>query len=265
MPRKVNVIILRAAGTNCDYETEYAFKFVGAKTDLVHINQLTRKEKALRNYQILVIPGGFTYGDDIASGKVLANELRCKLEDELLEFIDAGKLILGICNGFQVLVKARLLPALNGYGKLQEATLTFNDSGKFEDRWVYLKPVKESNCVFIKGLEENIYLPVAHGEGKFICRDENILKELSENGQIVFQYVDKDGNCAGYPWNPNGSGDNIAAICDPGGRIMGIMPHPERYVHPANHPRWTREGLKPAGDGVRIFENAVQYAAENLA
>ncbi|MEO0069986.1 MAG: phosphoribosylformylglycinamidine synthase subunit PurQ, partial [candidate division WOR-3 bacterium] len=146
MSKKVKVIILRAAGTNCDYETEFAFRLVGAQTDLVHINQLVRGEKNLQDYEILAIPGGFTYGDDVAAGKILANELRYKLEEELLKFIEAGKLIIGICNGFQVLVKACLLPALEGFSKTQEATLINNDSGKFEDRWVYLKPLAKNKC-----------------------------------------------------------------------------------------------------------------------
>jgi phosphoribosylformylglycinamidine synthase len=260
---KTKVIVLRAAGTNCDQETAFAFQKVGAKTELVHINQLVRGDKDLKDYHILAIPGGFTYGDDIASGKILANELKYKLEDDIRRFIAKGKLIIGICNGFQVLAKAGLLPNLNGDFQI-ETTLTLNDSARFEDRWVYLKKT-DSKCVWTKGLAGGIiYLPVAHGEGKFVARDENILKILDTEGLIVFKYTDKDGNPAGYPENPNGSAENIAGICDQTGRIFGLMPHPERHIQYTQHPRWTREGLKKEGDGLAIFRSGVDYAKKML-
>ncbi|MDD5449128.1 MAG: phosphoribosylformylglycinamidine synthase I [Candidatus Omnitrophica bacterium] len=277
------VVILRAAGTNCDRETAFAFEEVGAKTDSVHINQLVRGEKELNNYQILAIPGGFTYGDDIASGKLLANELRYKLEDEVKRFISSGKLIIGICNGFQVLVKAGLLPNLNS-GFQIEATLTLNNSARFEDRWVYLKRM-HSRCIWTKDLPDDIiYLPVAHGEGRFIARDETLLRLLDSEGLIAFKYSDKEGNSAGYPANPNGSIEDIAGICDQTGRIFGLMPHPERHIHYTQHPRWTRlrsfcdsenigfggqaslRGLRnlKEGDGLAIFRNGVIYAKKML-
>lgn len=255
------VIILRTAGTNCDVETKIAFESSGADAELVHINQLVRGERSFKDYQILAIPGGFTYGDDIASGKILANEIKFRLKDGIEEFVEEGKLVIGICNGFQVLVKAGLLPGLDK-GSI-EATLTFNDSGKFEDRWVYLKSqvcgLKSQVCIWTKNLPEIIYLPVAHGEGKFIPKDKSVLEKLKENGQIIFQYVDEKGVLKGYPYNPNGSVENIAGICDTTGRILGLMPHPERHILGTQHPRWTREGLKKEGDGLQIFRNGIEY------
>lgn len=260
---KTRVIVLRAAGTNCDKETAFAFEKVGAKTELVHINQLVSGEKEIKNYQILAIPGGFTYGDDIASGKILANELKYKLEDDIERFIRDGKLIIGICNGFQVLVKAGFLPNLSAKFDA-EATLTLNDSAKFEDRWVYLKKT-DSKCVWTKDLpKEMIYLPVAHGEGKFIARDQTILKLLDSEGLVALRYVDEKGRPGGYPVNPNGSSDHIAGICDQTGRIFGLMPHPERHIDYTQHPRWTRQKPSKEGDGLAIFRNGVNYAKKML-
>ncbi|ODS33489.1 MAG: phosphoribosylformylglycinamidine synthase I [Candidatus Scalindua rubra] len=255
-------IILRTAGTNCDYETKYALEKAGASVDLMHINQLLNEKGLLDLYQILVLPGGFTYGDDIAAGKVLANQLRHHLLDELIRFVDNGKLVIGICNGFQVLVKMGLLPRIDGTqaslnGYKQEFTLTYNDSNKFEDRWVYLKSFSNKSVFIDK--DSIFYVPIAHAEGKFMAEDEEKLKMLSKSGQIVFKYVDKDGNITNYPWNPNGSLDNIAGICDSTGRVLGMMPHPERHIEPTQHPRWTREGLKTEGDGIVVFRNAVNY------
>ncbi|MCX5693328.1 MAG: phosphoribosylformylglycinamidine synthase I [Candidatus Omnitrophica bacterium] len=258
--KKPRIIVLRTAGTNCDNETASAFKMAGGEPELVHINELARDEKFLKNYQILAIPGGFTYGDDIASGKILANEIKYKLNEDLKNFINSGKLIIGICNGFQVLVKAGILPGLNSGG--MEATLSFNDSGSFIDKWVYLKKDTKTPghqdtrelCVWTKGLKETIYLPIAHGEGKFIPRDKEVLAQLRKNAQIVFKYAD----------NPNGSIDDIAGVCDTTGRILGMMPHPERHALGTQHPRWTREGLKEFGDGLAIFKNGVDYVKEKL-
>jgi len=250
--KKPKALILRTAGTNCDKETAFAFELAGAAAEFVHINEFISGRKKMSAYQIMAIPGGFSYGDDIASGKILANELRFKLHKDADKFIKAGKLIIGICNGFQVLVKAGLLPAVEKSGKI-ESTLTYNDSAKFEDRWVYLKTqsakLKAQNCVWTKGLPENIYLPIAHGEGKFIPEDKELLKKLWENNQVVLQYVN----------NPNGSVDDIAGICDPTGRVFGLMPHPERHVSWEQHPRRAHEG-----GGLQIFRNAIEYAKTNL-
>jgi phosphoribosylformylglycinamidine synthase len=261
--KKVKVIILRTAGTNCDEEAQYAFELCGAEVERVHINELLGKKKSLSDFHILTVPGGFTYGDDIAAGKILANELRFKLSEEMEGFVSDGKLAIGICNGFQILVKAGFLPAYNGK-RDQTVTLTWNDSGKFEDRWIYLKKVGDERCIFTRGIDKVITFPVAHSEGKFIARDEETLKTLKEKGQVVFQYVDQEGNPAQYPFNPNGSMGDIAGICDPTGRIFGLMPHPERHAVPTQNPLWTREGLKEEGDGLIIFRNAVEFARENL-
>ena len=251
------VLILRTAGTNCDYETRYAFEKAGAKVDAVHINILLANKNLLKDYQILTLPGGFTYGDDVSAGKILSNQIKYNLEEDIKTFIHEKKLILGICNGFQALTKAGLLPAIDK--QHQEATLTFNDSNKFEDRWVYLK-ICSNKSIFVKDGEiSKIYLPVAHGEGKFVTQDESILNKITMNHQIVFKYVNEQGEETGYPWNPNGAARNIAGICDPTGQILGMMPHPERHVEPTQHPRWTRNGLKEWGEGFIIFKNAVSY------
>jgi len=266
--KKPKVCVLRTAGTNCDQETASAFTKTGAESELVHINRFIAGDNNLGEYQILALPGGFTYGDDIAAGKILANELRCQLPGELKKFVTDGKLIIGICNGFQTLVKSGLLPGNDALE--QEASLIINDSGKFEDRWVYLKKVVScqlsvvSKCVWTKNLPEVIYLPVAHGEGKFIVQDNAVLERLKKNGQIVFQYCDAKGGSCIYPDNPNGSMENIAGICDNTGRILGLMPHPERHISIRQHPRWIQSKLSQAGDGLRIFANAVSYAKKYL-
>ena len=262
--KKAKVIILRTAGTNCDYETAHGFRMVGADVDLIHINQFIRGEKELSPYHILVLAGGFSYGDDIAAGKLLANELKYRLREPVERFVADGKLIIGICNGFQAMVKAGLLPGFNGISEVQETTLYTNDSGKFECRWVYLKHAGNGKCVFTRNIKEIIYLPIAHGEGKFTTISADTLDALEACDQVVFKYVDADGNPAGYPWNPNGSDRHIAGICDSTGRIFGLMPHPERYLSRSNHPRWTREDLPEEGDGVSILRNAVEYAQREL-
>ena len=249
------VLILKAAGINCDSETAFAFESAGADTEFVHINQLVSGARRLSSYQIMAISGGFTYGDDISAGKVLANELKTKLFGEIKDFVRDGKLMIGICNGFQVLVKAGLLPGSDTF--MQEVTLSGNDCGSFQDRWVYLKSPATNKCVWTKGVPNVIYLPIAHGEGKFIPKSEAVLDSLRQNDQIVLQYCDERGDIGDYPVNPNGSVDSIAGICDPSGRIFGLMPHPERHLDSLQHPRWTREGLKRHGDGFPIFLNAV--------
>jgi len=262
--KQVNVAILRAAGSNCDGETAYAFEMCGARGELIHINEFLRQEKSLANYQILAIPGGFTYGDDVSAGKILANELKYLLTEEMQKFTAAGKLILGICNGFQMLVKSGLLPEIQLPDGEMEVTLTNNDSGKFEDRWVHLKVNSASPCVFTREMPPVVYYPVAHAEGKFIPKDTAVLERLKANGQIVLQYSDAAGNAVNYPGNPNGSVEGIAGICDPSGRILGLMPHPERFTKATQHPHWTRLAEKPMGQGNFIFQNAVKYARENL-
>ncbi len=250
---RVNTVILRAPGTNCDSETVFAFQQAGAEVSLVHVNQLIHREQRLSDYQIMVIPGGFTYGDDIAAGKVLANELKLKLGEDIQRFIEDGGLILGICNGFQVLVKAGFLPE-PADGNSSLLTLAANDSGKFECRWVHLGVNKESPCVFTRGID-SMYLPVAHAEGKVVANPE-VLPDLN----TVLYYTDEQGdNKAGYPYNPNGSVGNIAGICDSSGRIFALMPHPERHIRHTQHPQWTRQPAQEYGDGFHIFLNAVKW------
>lgn len=252
---KVRVIILRVAGTNCDYETEWAFNIAGAYTERVHINQIIRKEKKLSDYQILVIPGGFSYGDDIAAGKVLANEIKIKLWEDIMRFIEEKKVILGICNGFQVLVKAGILP----FGKEQVCTLEWNDSGRFEDRWVYLK-VEKSVSPFFTNLPEIIRMPVAHAEGKFFTNDKKILNKIEKNNQVILRYCDRDGNLSDYPYNPNGSIKNIAGICSLNGLIIGMMPHPERAILKYYYPDFLREKENDIfTPSFKIFKNMVKY------
>jgi len=265
---KPKVCILRTAGTNCDKETHFAFSQVGADPEFVHINKLVSGQVLLDDFQILALSGGFSYGDDFGAGKVLANELKFKLIKSILKFLEEGKLIIGICNGFQVLVKSGLLP---GNSKLeQETSLIINDSAKFEARWVYLRTQNNQaskskvKCVWTQGLPEIIYLPVAHGEGKFVVENNSILERLKNNGQVVFQYCDEKGKLSGYPDNPNGSVDNIAGICDETGRILGLMPHPERYIQFSQHPRWLKSVEAKRTDGIEIFKNGVEYARKNL-
>ena len=247
-------MIIRAAGTNCDVETQYAFQLAGAQVERVYIDDV--KNRHLPDYQIIALPGGFTYGDDIAAGKILANEIKYKLHDGFLQFLDQGNLIIGICNGFQVLVKCGILPAFKQYFEDQSVSLVDNDSERFEDRWVYLK-VHGGRSVFTNGLKNVITLPVAHAEGKFVARDSSTLSRLED--LIVFQYVTEQGEYAGYPSNPNGSTLNIAGITDKSGRVLGLMPHPERFISYIQHPNHTRESLPEKGDGFLIFKNAVTY------
>jgi len=255
---KPKALVLRAAGTNCDRETQYALEQAGFQAERVHVNRLMEAPAALKDYQFLVAPGGFSYGDDVAAGKILANQMLHRLAEPLNEFLADGKLVLGICNGFQVLVKSGLLP----WGRVEpgragrDVTLAWNDSGRFEDRWVHLK-AESDTCVFLPA-GEVIALPVAHGEGKFVARDADVLKRLNEGRQVALRYVDAAGDPGGYPVNPNGSAEDIAGICDPSGRVLGLMPHPERFVDITHHPRWTAGEVKRA-DGRLLFQRAAEY------
>ena len=253
----VNVCVIRTAGTNCDEETRYAFEMVGARADLIHVNNLIAKEHTLADYQILAIPGGFTYGDDVASGKVFAVELSSMLGDMISAFVAKGGLVIGICNGFQVQVKMGLLPdAKIATAAERNLTLTHNDSNKFEARWVWLEADKNAKCLFVEG-GERIYVPVAHGEGKLVARRPDVIQAMEKAGQIAYRYVNEDGSAPVYPADPNGSIGHIAGVCDPSGRIFGLMPHPERHLFPYQNPQWTRRGLAKEGDGVRVFRRAI--------
>ncbi len=248
-------LILRAPGANCDAEAQFAFEQAGALAERVHINRLREDPSQLHRYQVLCVPGGFTYGDDVAAGKILGNQLAHFLGDALRRFRDADKLILGICNGFQALLKAGLIVAPDEDGPL--ATLTNNAQGKFEDRWIYLQATP-GRCPFLEGYDR-LHLPIAHGEGNLLCREPWILQGLMQTGQVVLRYVSSEGQPGPYPINPNGSQGDVAGLCDVTGRVLGLMPHPERHVLPTQHPRWTRLGLAAEGDGLRLFRNAVAY------
>jgi phosphoribosylformylglycinamidine synthase I len=263
------VLIVRAPGTNCDEETAHAFLLAGGAPERQHVNRVLEQPQRLADFQILCIPGGFCYGDDIAAGRILGNQIRHRLSDALQSFRDAGKLILGICNGFQVLLKTDLLLPIDQAGPL--ATLAANDSGHFEDRWVRLG-TSSNKCVFLSEIDE-LELPVAHGEGKFVPRDAAALAALRENGQLVLRYMPvAKSESAGrqmpapsshaavpYPANPNGAIDDVAGLCDATGRVFGLMPHPERFVDPTQHPTWTRGPARDVGEGLAVFRNAVRY------
>jgi phosphoribosylformylglycinamidine synthase len=256
-----SVLVLRAPGTNCDEETAFAFERAGGKAELVHINRLLEDPSLVDRFQVLCVPGGFSYGDDVAAGRILANQIQHHLADQMVRFKADGKLILGICNGFQVLIKSGVLLDPDPQNGLP-ATLTWNDSGRYEDRWVKLG-VKPSNCVFLADVER-LYLPVAHAEGRFVPRGEDVLRALDAADQLVLRYLPllDDGQANGpvpYPDNPNGSVANVAGVCDRTGRVLGLMPHPERHIDRTHHPRWTRGEGGEVGDGLRMFENAVGY------
>ncbi len=252
---KPKVCVLRTDGTNCDLETFAAFEKAGGDCRLVHINRLRNKEEKLADYQILAVPGGFSYGDDVHAGKILAVELTSFLKEQLVEFLAAGKPILGICNGFQVLVRTGILPDRK-IGEVS-AALVGNDSGRFECRWVTLF-TENAPCVFTEGLAGKcLNLPVAHAEGKFYAGPET-LKKIA--GQVVFRYAGKNGRpTQDYPLNPNGSLNAIAGLCDPTGLVLGLMPHPERFVEHTQHPNWRRRDFVSEPHGLAIFRNAVRY------
>jgi len=274
MTTNVKSIVITGNGTNCEMEMAHACRLAGsAEVDIVHISELLHGEKSLDGYHFLNLPGGFLDGDDLGSAKAGANRIihadirgrEDKLYDQFKKFIDDGKIILGVCNGFQLMVKLGLLPAFDRDYSTQKVTLTFNDSGRFEDRWVYLKINSESQCIFTKNLKE-LYLPVRHGEGKIVTKEPSVLKRLHANNQIVMQYSDEtyENATMNYPGNPNGSMDAVAGICDETGRVFGLMPHPEAYLHYTNHPRWTRERLPEEGAGLSLFRNAIDFIQRNL-
>lgn len=233
----VKSLVLRVDGTNCEQETVRALELAGSRVLLAHINELLKKVYSLEDFQVLVIPGGFSFGDDVAAGKIIANYLKHKLKDDVKKFVDEGKPVLGICNGFQALLNSGFLDA--------EATLCHNDSGLFVDKWVRLRSFSES--VFNKGIKE-LFVPVNHGEGKFVA-EKKVLEKLEENNRIVFKYVD----------NPNGSFNDVAGIVNEEGNVFGLMPHPEKFVHHYTHPYWTRiEKFNEEGGGLKIFKNLVE-------
>jgi phosphoribosylformylglycinamidine synthase subunit PurQ / glutaminase len=268
-------IVITGNGTNCEMEAAHACRLGGFdETVIAHIAEILSGEISLDDFHFLNLTGGFLDGDDLGSAKAQANRLKNaavsgsdeKLVDQFTRFIAGGKLILGVCNGFQLMVKMGMLPGLDGEYLHQTVTLTHNDCGRFQDRWTYLKVDPLSPSIFTRGIDRGIYLPVRHGEGKFLCDTDATLARIAAGHLAVLQYSD-----AGYaqatmefPANPNGSTDSIAALCDPTGRLMGLMPHPEAFVHYTQHPRWTREDLPEEGDGLILYKNAAEYVRKNL-
>jgi phosphoribosylformylglycinamidine synthase len=259
----VNALVLRAAGVNCNEETAYALDLAGADhVEQIHVNRLIEKPADLDRFSFLVVPGGFSYGDDISAGKILAKQIELHLGESVSRFISAGKLVLGICNGFQVLVKTGFLPALpsaDGKPTSGLVTLTNNDSGKYEDRWVHLISASRKN-IFLPASKEPIFLPVAHGEGKLAVREPAVLDRLRSEDLVAIRYCDESGKPAAgrFPLNPNGAIDDIAGLCNPTGQVFGLMPHPERHCLPTQHPQWTRRGLQTP-DGLAIFRNGIEF------
>jgi phosphoribosylformylglycinamidine synthase len=245
--KKIKSLIVRTAGINCDIETAQALQAAGAQAELVHTNEITSSKTKILNYDILVFPGGFSYGDDIAGGKIWSVHID-KVYADVKKFIDSGRPVIGICNGFQVLTKLGFLP--QSKDKKQTASLTFNDCGVFIAKWEKLKVNKNSPCIFTKGLPDIIELPIAHGEGKIVIDDKTILADLQKNNNIALTYAN----------NPNGSVLDIAGLCNNKGNCFGLMPHPERYASPLHHPAWTRAEMKnKKAIGLEIFKNAVKY------
>lgn len=277
--KTVKALVLTGYGLNCDYETDFSLKLAGADTERVHINELISGPQSgaratLDNYHILVFGGGFSWADDHGAGVIMAARFRYNIGEEIEDFVREGKLIIGICNGFQALVNLGLLPGFNGDYRSRKVALTYNDTGNFVDTWVKLKVREDTVCIFTNGIS-SLDLPVRHGEGKFYAKQE-IIDKLIEKNQVVVQYADKDGNPAQGKWpsNPNGSLHDIAGICDSTGRIFGLMPHPEAHNHYTNHPDWVirKEELsrlnrsieKEEGKGIAIFRNAVEYIRKNF-
>ena len=265
----VRALVITGLGLNCEKETSCALRMAGAAPEMVHLSDILGGERSLAEFQILAFIGGFSFGDHIGAGTVLANRLKYRLREQLLEFVDAGKLVIGICNGFQTITRLGLVPALNGARFEQQVALAQNTQGVFRDSWVMLRANPDSPCVFTKGIDV-LPLPIRHGEGCFVPRDEELLQQIEEGALVALRYVDPESDEATseFPHNPNGSVNAIAGICDSSGRVFGLMPHPEAYLSPFNHPHWTRqkinEVLPEKGLGLRIFENAVNFAAENL-
>ena len=252
-----DVLIVRAPGTNCNEETAYAFEQAGARTTTSHINRLLENPALLAQFQVFCIPGGFSFGDDVAAGRILANQFRQNLAGPLAEFKAAGKLILGICNGFQVLLRSGLLLEEDSQ-QGPAATLTWNTSGRFTDRWVSLA-TGSSQCVFLRGIEQ-MYLPIAHAEGRFVFRNPETQAALNEAGQLALRYApDPETPDDPRPANPNGAQADVAGVCDPSGNVLGLRPHPERHIDPTHHPRWTRRAPCDEGDGLQLFRNAVEH------
>ena len=273
--KKTRSIVITGNGTNCEMEAAHACRLGGFDEAVIaHIAEILSGEIRLDDFHFLNLTGGFLDGDDLGSAKAQANRLKHaivdgsgeKLVEQFSRFIKDGKLILGVCNGFQLMVKMGMLPGFDGDYLSQSVTLTHNDCGRFQDRWTYLKVDPASPSVFTSGIEKGIYLPVRHGEGKFLCDSDATLERIEREHLAVLKYSAADYAEATmeFPANPNGARNAIAALCDSTGRLMGLMPHPEAYVHYTQHPRWTREQLPEEGDGLILYKNAAEYVRKNL-
>ncbi len=268
--KTVKSLIITGFGINCEEELSAAYRLSGAEAPIIHLNDILVKGFNIHDFDILNFPGGFAFGDDISSGKVLANKIKYKklksgntFLDEIKRFLSVGKYVLGICNGFQVLVKLGLLPNIGGEVD-QEVTLTHNNSGKYENRWVYCKVSEGTQTPFLKGMEQ-FAVPVRHGEGKLILKNKEIESKILAQGLNCLTYCDAKGNSTDvYPMNPNGAALNCAGLTDPSGQVFGLMPHPEAYLSLYNHPDWGRmkrenPGISEDGEGLQIFRNIVQH------
>lgn len=266
----VRALVLTGFGLNCDLETAYVLEAAGARVERVHLNRLVAGEKRLGDFQIFVVGGGFSWGDDHGAGVIMAMRLKHRLSDELMDFIGKGNVVIGICNGFQVLVNLGILPGFQDAQLSREVALIHNDCGTFRDQWVHLQVNRDSPCILTRNLDL-LELPVRHGEGKFYA-EPDVIQRLIDANQVILRYASADGKPAGglFPLNPNGSVHDIAGICDPTGKVIGLMPHPEAFNHWTNHPDWTwkrersrREGraIPEEGQGIRLFRNVVEHFA----
>jgi len=263
---KAKALVLQAHGSNRDFDVIEALTLAGAEACGVPLNELRQNKALFSEYQMIVVPGGFSYADALGAGKLLALDLASYFAEEISAFVATGKPVIGICNGFQALVKSGILPGETPSpfwrgGRCEGTTLTFNEQGHFECRWVTLAPVSQA-CIWTKDLDDLIECPIAHGEGNFQASELFPLSSFIENDQIALTYIYPDGAPANgdYPFNPNGSLLDIAGICNPQGNVLGLMPHPENHIHPYQHPRWTREINQHSG--LKLFENGVKYATE---
>jgi phosphoribosylformylglycinamidine synthase subunit PurQ / glutaminase len=270
MASDVRALVITGLGLNCEAETSHAFELAGARATRVHLNDLALGHgPSLDEFQILSFIGGFSFGDHLGAGAVFANRVRCRLWEPLTRFVDDGKLVIGICNGFQTMTRLGLLPQLAPGSFDRKISLTWNDRGVFHDGWVSLKVDPGTPSVFLRGIDR-LELPVRHGEGKLVCADDAVRERLSRDHLVALQYVDPGTEHATqtFPHNPNGSDLAAAGVCDPTGRILGLMPHPEAFLYPYNHPQWTRRQLDGPlpdhGEGLAIFENAVRFAEGEL-
>jgi phosphoribosylformylglycinamidine synthase subunit PurQ / glutaminase len=255
--KPVQALVLRAAGTNCEHETAHALNQAGAEPRVLHLKEVQAEPSILDCMNIVVFPGGFSYGDDLGAGRIQAEEVRATFLEPLEALVARGGLVLGICNGFQVLVKLGLLPGGDSKAPPPAVSLTWNDSGRYEDRWVHLA-VESRKSPFLRQAPDRLHIPVAHAEGKFVGASPEALAALETRDQVALRYVDPAGRPAGFPWNPNGSTHGVAGITDPSGRVLGLMPHPERNISATHHPGPGRGTIPDPPDGLFFFRSAVE-------